>query len=101
MINTGLKDKVALVTGANHGMGAAAALAFAREGAKVFVHYLRWSPEKYGGISQDEADKAKTPGRGFYYRILSGSADEVVKGIQGAGGECESWESDLWNPLMG
>jgi len=62
MTKTGLKDKVALVTGANHGIGAATAQAFAKEGAKVFIHYLRLSPETYGGISQEEADKA-TGGR--------------------------------------
>lgn len=98
LINTGLKDKVALVTGANHGMGAAAALAFAREDAKVFIHYLRLSAEKYGGISQDEADKATVPGRGFYFRTLSRSAEEVVRSIRRTGGECESWESDLAAP---
>jgi len=34
-----LKDKVALVTGASHGLGRAVSLALAAEGAKVAVHY--------------------------------------------------------------
>jgi 3-oxoacyl-[acyl-carrier protein] reductase len=34
-----LKGKVVLVTGASTGIGAAAALAFAREGSKVVIHY--------------------------------------------------------------
>jgi 3-oxoacyl-[acyl-carrier protein] reductase len=34
-----LKGKVVLVTGASTGIGAAAALAFAREGCKVVIHY--------------------------------------------------------------
>jgi 3-oxoacyl-[acyl-carrier protein] reductase len=34
-----LKNKVVLITGASTGIGAAAALAFAREGSKVVVHY--------------------------------------------------------------
>jgi 3-oxoacyl-[acyl-carrier protein] reductase len=34
-----LKDKVALITGASSGIGAAAALAFGRQGRRVAVHY--------------------------------------------------------------
>lgn len=98
MATTGLKDKVALVTGANHGIGAATALAFAEEGAKVFIHYLRLSPEEYGGISQEEADAATEPGRGLYFRRISQSAEEVIKAIRSLRGECESWESDLADP---
>ncbi len=98
MAISGLKDKVALVTGANHGIGAAVALAFANEGARVFIHYLRLSPEEYGGISREEADRATEPGRGLYYRTLSQSAEEVVRAIRERGGECESCESDLSHP---
>ena len=41
MIDTGLQGKVVVVTGANHGIGAATPKAFADQGARVFVHYLR------------------------------------------------------------
>jgi 3-oxoacyl-[acyl-carrier protein] reductase len=43
MIDPELKEKVVLITGANnpHGIGAGMARAFAAQGAKVFLHYLR------------------------------------------------------------
>ena len=56
MVDTGIKDKVVIVTGANHGIGAATAVALAREGAKVFITYLRLSPSEYGGVDEEEAE---------------------------------------------
>jgi 3-oxoacyl-[acyl-carrier protein] reductase len=40
-VETGLRDKAVLVTGASGGIGAACARAFAREGARVAIHYHR------------------------------------------------------------
>ena len=42
MIDYGLKDKVGIITGANNpwGIGAATAIAFAREGAKVVLRLV-------------------------------------------------------------
>ncbi|UCC39792.1 MAG: SDR family oxidoreductase [Candidatus Aminicenantes bacterium] len=95
MINTKLKDKVALVTGANHGIGAASALALAKEGAKVFIGYFRLSPSEYGEISEEEAEKATIPGRAYYYKILTKTADEVIDTIKAIGGTCYAHETDL------
>ena len=45
MVDYGLKDKVAIITGANNpwGIGTATTLAFAREGAKVVLAYKKIS----------------------------------------------------------
>lgn len=43
-IITGLQGRIALITGANHGIGAATARAFAAEGAAVAIHYLDVPP---------------------------------------------------------
>lgn len=98
MLDTGLKSKVAVITGANHGIGAATALAFAKEGARVFLTYLRLSPEEYGGVSLEEAERAAVTGRAYYYKTITRSADEIVKDIRDAGGECSAWEADLADP---
>jgi 3-oxoacyl-[acyl-carrier protein] reductase len=98
MMHTGLKDKIVIVTGANHGIGAATAVALAREGAKVFITYLRLSPSEYGGVDEGETKKAVEPGRAYYYKTLTRPAEAVMQAIREASGICESWEADLGDP---
>lgn len=94
MIDTGLEDRVVLITGGNHGIGAATARAFAVQGARVFITYLRLSPLDYG-IDPEEARRAKEPGLPLYHATQTRSADEVVGEIRKEGGMAESWETDL------
>jgi len=98
MVDTGLKGKVALDTGANHGIGAATAIAFAREGADVFLTYMRLSVEKDGAIGSQALDTAEEPGPSYYYRILGQGADAVLSTIQALGGRCLAREIDLSEP---
>jgi 3-oxoacyl-[acyl-carrier protein] reductase len=92
MIDTGLADKVVLVTGANHGIGAATAKAFAAQGAAVFVHYWRLK-----GAAPDtsavESDSA--PGEALHRARQALSADWVIREIGAAGGRAVAWEADL------
>jgi 3-oxoacyl-[acyl-carrier protein] reductase len=97
VIDSGLKNKVVLVTGANHGIGAATAIAFAREQAMVFLNYLRQSPELYRE-SRESANKATTTGRAYYCKMISRSTSEVEEKIHKLGGKCYAWEADLSQP---
>lgn len=76
-----LKDHTALVTGANHGIGAATAEALARCGASVLLSYLR---------TQDPQDFPEP-----YRSNRARGAEEVLREIRAQGGRAEAMEMDL------
>jgi 3-oxoacyl-[acyl-carrier protein] reductase len=86
MIDPGLQGRVALVTGANHGIGAATATALAEQGARVFLTYLRLGPDDPGVDSTGLESYATPRARG---------AEKVVDEIRQAGGTAAMWEADL------
>lgn len=83
MIDSRLKNKVALVTGANHGIGAATANALAKLGAKVFISYLRIEDDNY---------KHHEP---LYKERQALTANKIVQEIRAFGGIAEEYEADL------
>jgi 3-oxoacyl-[acyl-carrier protein] reductase len=88
MIDPGLNGRVALITGANQGIGAATALALAAHGVAVFLTYLRLDP---GEHAADAANPVDT-------RARARTADHLVQEIRAAGGTAACLEADLADP---
>ena len=75
VMNLDLKDKVALVTGASHGLGETTSLLLASEGAKVAVNY-RQSAERADEVVRQIKDKYGTEAISAHADV--GSESDVV-----------------------
>ena len=81
-----LSGHVALVTGANHGIGAATARGLAARGARVVISYLRLDGARDPGIPEP------------YHENRAADAQHVVDAILEADGEAIALEADLADP---
>lgn len=82
-----LEGRVALVSGANHGIGAATATELARLGADVAVTYLAYTPADHD------------PARPETYRHQrEQGADSTVAAVTVCGRRCRAMEADLSDP---
>ena len=94
MIDPQLQGKTALVSGANHGIGAAAAKALAAQGVQVFItYYLADCP-----YSEEELEEGMQVGAGgdkLYRAKQQQSPDVVLEEIHAHGGIAAAQEFDL------
>lgn len=99
LLDPGLKEKVVLVTGTNNprGIGAAVARAFAAQGARVFLHYFRWSPT---ATANAKSSVDTSPGESFYYSQQIKSIDEVLEHVRESGADVAAFEADLADPTL-
>ncbi|HEX4813117.1 MAG TPA: SDR family oxidoreductase [Nonomuraea sp.] len=88
MIDTRLAGKVALITGANQGIGAATAIALAAEGVSVFLTYKRLDPLRHPAYPD------------AYDRLRAAGADDVLRRVRDSGGAAEAVEADLADPAV-
>jgi len=94
MVDPQLKGKVVLITGANHGIGAAAARAFGSQGCKVFAAYYRL-PHSFSPEELERAELTGSGGNVLYAARQQQSIEPLLGDLVASGVACDAWEADL------
>jgi len=99
MINPQLENKTVLITGANHGIGAAIAKAFAEQGAKAFITYYQ-PPTDYPQDELDTALEAGVGGDALYRALQQRPIDVLLNENRAQGGVIEAMEAEFSDPTL-
>jgi 3-oxoacyl-[acyl-carrier protein] reductase len=97
MIDPQLAGKIVLITGANHGIGAATARAFAAQGAWVAITYYR-EPCERSAAELARAREAGIGGEPLYRAMQQQTAEPLLAWIRARGGIAVAREANLADP---
>jgi len=99
MLDTQLTGKTVLITGANHGIGAATARAFAAQGARVFITYYRL-PCSETEETLARAVEAGVGGLALYRARQQQPVEPLLQEVRAQGGAAAAYEVDLADPAQ-